>query len=66
MYALILTLFLQACPDCEIVESKTHVLTTKDKFTCGLVSKRLVDDYTINQDGIKQYAKVDCVKDYVV
>lgn len=66
MFTLVLTIVLQTCPDCEIIESKVHVMTTQDKFTCKLVAKRLVDDYTINQNGIKQYAKAECIKDYVV
>jgi len=62
MYSLLLTIVLQSCSTCEVVQSTHTVVVTKDKFSCDLVGRRIIQNYEINENEIKQYAQYKCEK----
>lgn len=62
MYSLLLTIVLQSCSTCEVIQSTHTVVVTKDKFSCNLVGRRIIQDYVINENEIKQYAQYKCEK----
>lgn len=62
MYSLLLTIVLQSCSTCEVIQSTHTVVVTQDKFSCNLVGRRMIRDYDINENEIKQYAQYKCEK----
>lgn len=62
MYSLLLTIVLQSCSTCEVIQSTHTVVVAKDKFSCNLVGRRIIQDYEINENEIKQYAQYKCEK----
>lgn len=60
MFALILTVYLQACATCEINHESNIVMATNDKFACEVMAKRLIILYTVNEYDVKQFASAKC------
>ena len=62
MYSLLLTIVIQSCSTCEVVQSTHTVVVTQDKFSCKLVGRQIIQNYEINENEIKQYAQYKCEK----
>lgn len=61
MYYLILTIFLQTCPTCEVSSFVYEAYESKDEFSCKLVGRNLMKDFEIDEYGVRQYAVAKCV-----